>query len=845
LVNLSEKLRLSSLLTRYVVAASALVLVLFVATSYTSHLVNLARKDTSQHILQREDFLQQVRQLRTAIRSIEISQQRFLLNPRRNLSQLRASIDTALMQTQKLQRQPWVSSLHQQDSLAKFSDTLQLLDITMANLIETRLDARKQYPALIYANDSMLPYNKELLTVTNLAIDEFHEHEIFADANYLKFLRIRQMWTQMISNFRMYLANRLGSFDEKQLSVQQHNIVVTLNDIQGLVAALRQQDRAGKLKLQASISIEETDRLLKMWRVDFNKVVKIQNSDKWRADAYLLRTRIHPLFQQLWQSLQTFDSAIDSTTITDMATLAKTNNIQTKLLWGMFAAGIAFILLIYVVLDKLLLLPIRKVVFALRAESHGDQETLLPTPNSQETLQLINAFKEMRQQIHNRQDDLEYQALHDSLTGLANRHLLFDRLKQAIQHARRQQQSLAFYILDLDRFKEINDTMGHQVGDRLLEEVGLRLTETLRDTDTVARLGGDEFAILIEDCKQAKAIHVANKILNAFEQTYHINNLHLYLGVSIGIAFYPEHDHSAQGLIKRADIAMYVAKRSKNGYAIYDIEQDQHSINRLALDSDLRGALEESDQLTLFYQPKLDMQNHLTSEVEALLRWQHPEHGAVPPAEIIPLAEQTGLIQSLTYWVVEAAIQQHLAWRLDGLTIKIAVNISTYNLQDKKFFPSIKSLLLRYQVGGDFLIFELTETAMMSDPAHAIASISAFCELGIQFSIDDFGTGFSSLSYLKQLPAHELKIDKSFVMNMHKNDNDAVIVRSIIELAHNLSLRVIAEGVEDKDTLDLLSIINCDAVQGFYIQRPASASDITTWFRNHFNTIEKQSLCLP
>jgi diguanylate cyclase (GGDEF)-like protein len=510
----------------------------------------------------------------------------------------------------------------------------------------------------------------------------------------------------------------------------------------------------------------------------------------------------------------------------------------------MFAMGMIFILLVYVVLDKLLLLPVRKVVSALQAESHGGQETLLPTPNSQETLQLINAFKDMRKQIHSRQDALEYQALHDSLTGLANRHLLFDRLQQAIQHARRQQQSLAFYILDLDRFKEINDTMGHQVGDSLLEEVGLRLTETLRDTDTVARLGGDEFAILIEDCNLSKAIHVANKILSAFEQTYHVNNLHLYLNVSIGIAFYPEHDHSAQGLIQRADIAMYVAKRSKNGYAIYDINQDQHSINRLALDSDLRAALEDTEQLMLFYQPKQDLESNRVSEVEALLRWQHPEHGLVPPTEIIPLAEQTGLIQSLTYWVVEAAIKQHLAWRQESLMINIAINISTHNLQDKNFFPNIETLLLRYQVSGDFLIFELTESAMMSDPAHAIASITAFCKLGIQFSIDDFGTGFSSLSYLKQLPAHELKIDKSFVMNMHNNDNDAVIVRSIIELAHNLSLRVVAEGVEDKDTLDLLSILDCDAVQGFYIQRPASAGDITEWLSNHYKVKEKQTTWL-
>ena len=260
----------------------------------------------------------------------------------------------------------------------------------------------------------------------------------------------------------------------------------------------------------------------------------------------------------------------------------------------------------------------------------------------------------------------------------------------------------------------------------------------------------------------------------------------------------------------------------------------------LALGSDLREALDNKEQLMLYYQPKQDLQSGQVSEVEALLRWQHPLHGFIPPAEVIPLAEQTGLIQSLTYWVIEAAIKQHFAWQQAALMITISVNISVYNLQDRHFLSSIQSLLGRYHTRGDFLIFELTESAMMSDPAHAIASITEFCKLGIQFSIDDFGTGFSSLSYLKQLPAHELKIDKSFVFNMHNNDNDAVIVRSIIELAHNLSLRVIAEGVEDKDTFDLLRILGCDAVQGFYIRRPSAASDITACLNNYHDKMRSK-----
>jgi diguanylate cyclase (GGDEF)-like protein len=711
-----------------------------------------------------------------------------------------------------------------------------LLASSLANLVNTRLNPRKQYPALIYSRDTMLPINSEFISMINLALAEIRDSKPFDLETHTALVKIRHLWSQNISNFRMYLANRLGSFDEKMLATQERDIYITLDGIQKLLHDLEAKAHDSDLGFQTTISIEQAEKLLNDWQQDFKKVAKIHATDKWRADANLLRHNINPLFDQLWNRMRTLDIAIESSSDVDIASLTEASRLQNKLLWSLFAMGLLFILAVYVMLDRIVLRPVKDVVSALQAEAHGNQETILPTPNSQETLQLIDAFREMRKQIHNRQDALEYQALHDSLTGLANRHLLFDRLQQAIQHARRQSQSLAFYILDLDRFKEINDTLGHQVGDRLLEEVGHRLTNTLRDTDTVARLGGDEFAILIEDCDESKARHLADKILSAFEQTYTVDNLHLYLDVSIGISFYPAHDNNAQGLIQRADIAMYIAKRNKSGYAIYELSQDKHSINQLALGSDLREALENRQQLVLYYQPKQDLLSGQVDAVEALLRWQHPVHGFVPPAEIIPLAEHTGLIQSLTYWVIEEAIKQHLDWKQNGLELNIAINISAYNLQDKQFLQKTQSLLDQHQVDGKFLIFELTESAMMADPAHAIASITEFCKLGIQFAIDDFGTGFSSLSYLKQLPAHELKIDKSFVLNMTTNDNDAVIVRSIIELAHNLSLRVVAEGVENKDTLDLLRILDCDAVQGFYIQRPVAAEKISLWLSENTPT---------
>ncbi|MFO7604044.1 MAG: EAL domain-containing protein [Gammaproteobacteria bacterium] len=837
-----DKLRYSSLRTRYAIASVVLAMVLLAVTTLTSFFTTNVREQTAHHILERKEFLQQARYVRSAIWNVEKSLQSFLLDPHieNSVATLRDHIDTSLLATEYLQQKPWLNRLGQHDNLKEFYASLQQLRTALTELVETRLNTNQQYPALAYSRRTMLPLNTRMVTAINLALEELQEADTLDTEVYIKLLTIRHFWTQIISNFRMYLANRLGSFDEQTLPVQQNDIEVTLHAVLQQITGLQQQAETGRLGLQTSVSLEEAQTLVRQWQTHFAEVVNIHATDKWRADADMLRTTINPFFDQLWERLQALDIAIESSSDLDMETLGDANRFQSLLLWGMFASGLLFILVVYFVLDRLLLRPVKEVVMALQAETHGHQEALLPAPKSEETRQLINAFKEMCTQIHSRQKALEHQALHDSLTGLANRHLLFDRLQQAIQLARRVDQPVALYILDLDRFKEINDTLGHQVGDGLLTEVGARLSQTLRDSDTVARLGGDEFAILIENCSEAKAIHIARKILSAFEQTYQVDNLHLYLGVSIGIAFYPEHDYNAQGLIQHADIAMYTAKRNKSGYAIYDAAKDQHSISRLALHSDLREAIEGKDQLQLFYQPKQNLRSDRVKEVESLLRWQHPQHGWIPPSEIIPLAEHTGLIQPLTYWVIEEAIRQHFVWKKASLDIRISVNISAFNLQDKAFLPKVQSLLARHDTRGDFLMFELTESAMMADPAHAIATITEFTRLGIQFSIDDFGTGFSSLSYLKQLPVQELKIDKSFVLNMTTNDNDAVIVRSIIELAHNLSLRVVAEGIEHADALELLRILDCDSGQGFYIKRPAAATDITAWLLDLTHTENRQ-----
>ncbi len=423
-------------------------------------------------------------------------------------------------------------------------------------------------------------------------------------------------------------------------------------------------------------------------------------------------------------------------------------------------------------------------------------------------------------------------ALYDSLTDIPNRTLLRDRLKLATGNPQQGANRLALLLIDLDRFKDINDTLGHERGDSILKQIGPRIQTVLRPSDLVARLGGDEFAVLLPTVSNVgQAALMAGRILQAFEPAFLLEGLSLEIGASIGVALCPEHGTDADMLIQHADVAMYQAKRQGGGYAVYDSKLDQHSPYKLTLMAELRHAIER-DELVLHYQPKLNLKTQAIIGVEALVRWQHPQRGLIYPDQFIPLAEQTGLIKSLSLWVIDHALKQYTAWQHMGLDIKVAVNLSVRNLHDQELPKQVGELLQFHQVAPQALELELTESAIMADPLRALGVLTRLSELAVNLSIDDFGTGYSSLAYLKKLPVDTVKIDKSFVTDMMTDGDNAHIVRSTIDLAHNLGVQVVAEGVERHEAWLELSILGCDAAQGYYIQRPVPAAELTTWLHS-------------
>lgn len=836
----------NSLRSRYAAVAMVLVLLVLAGAFVAHENVTGARNQTSANIESRNQVLQLTRYIRDSVWQARQSLESFLLDPSlaRHGNRVHEYIGQALTYTEALARQGWIAENQQADRLQDLSQALAKLDRASSRLMDTRLNATQQYPGLALARDPMLRESRRFNTAAGLAMDEMQaaSAEAFRSDAYRLLIDARHMWVQMVATFRMYLANRLGSFNLESLASQERDIGTQLEALDrqlGLLEKMRDQNRLG---LVTEHSLGEMREATGIWKQAFENVKHIHHTNAWRADANIIHEEIDPLLERAWNLLLGIDTEIELSATADVKTLNEVAQYQSRLLWSLTFTGVLFVIIGFFALERWILKPIAQVSEALKAEASGTRANhVLPPVTSDETRNLVDAFTEMQRQVHSRQVALEHQAMHDTLTELPNRALLLDRLEHAISIAFREHHPLALLMMDLDRFKEINDTLGHQVGDRLLQEVGQRLLRTVRESDTVARLGGDEFALVLPNSNIDHARRVAAKALDALEHVFQVEGHHLYISASVGIASFPQHGTSASMLIQRADVAMYVAKRNKVSHAVYDPTQDQHSVGRLSLMSDLREAI-DAGTLELHYQPKLDVALNRVTGFEALLRWHHPKYGNIPPDELIPLAEQTGLIRPLTQWVLDRAIGQCSEWRRDYPELSVAVNLSAHNLQDQKLLEQIESCLQRHQLPAALLTLELTESAMMADPSHGVRLLTELDAMGVGLAVDDFGTGFSSLAYLKQLPVDEIKIDKSFVMDMCEDENDAVIVRSIIDLSHNLGLRVVAEGVENQDTWDLLEILRCDEAQGYHMGRPMPPETVRQWLPPRYR-LETRRVC--
>ena len=515
------------------------------------------------------------------------------------------------------------------------------------------------------------------------------------------------------------------------------------------------------------------------------------------------------------------------------AALAQYEPLKRQLL---MLAGLALIITVIgaVWLARTVSRPVRQLVDAAQRIAAGDYAHPVAIGQRDEFGALATAFNRMQEAVREREDRIVHQAYHDELTGLPNRALMRDRLQLELERARREGHCVAVVVIDLNRFKEINDSLGHEIGDAVLNTVGQSLRTALRASDTVARLGGDEFGAVAgcEDIDDAMAL--AARIEHAWDNPLDLGPTTLRIDPSMGVSVYPEHGDTVETLLRRADIAMYAAKERNARAVLYENGWDERHQYQLTLIADLRDAI-ASDQLTLEYQPQIDLRDGGMSHVEALLRWNHPRLGRVSPQEFVPLAENAGFIRTLTRWVLGEVVRQAGRWRAEGMDLHVSVNISALDLIDDSLPDFVAATLGHHGVPPERLALEVTESAVMQDTAFALRVLQGLKGTGVRLSVDDFGTGQSSLAQLRRLPVDELKIDKSFIFDLKEGNEDAsveAIVRSAIDLGHNMGLAVVAEGVETPYSREWLTRSRCDLAQGFLFSRPLPADAFTQWVRD-------------
>jgi diguanylate cyclase (GGDEF)-like protein len=481
-----------------------------------------------------------------------------------------------------------------------------------------------------------------------------------------------------------------------------------------------------------------------------------------------------------------------------------------------------------IVLARRITQPLAELTQFAKRVRDGDYSGRIELTRGDEIAALATSFNHMLEGIAAREAEVLRLAYEDTLTGLPNRAMFNNLLAQAVQAYRQADTPVSVLVMDLNRFKYINDTLGHDAGDLLLREVARRLRNAVRESDTVARLGGDEFGILLRTGSADRALFVARMIEAVLEEPIDIDGQPVDVGSSIGIARCPADGDEPSVLLRHADIAMYSAKHQKSGVAVYEARFDKHGAEQLSLLSDLRKAIADN-QLKLHYQPKVDLRRGRVAGVEALVRWEHRERGMIPPSEFIPFAEQTGVIREVTRWVIPEAIRQCGAWLSEGLALSISLNVSARDLLDGELPELFTAATQRFGVPPDMVIVEVTESALVEDPQRAQETMRDLKLLGLRLSIDDYGTGYSSLAYIQRLHCDELKVDRTFVTHISGRERDAAIVRSTIDLGHSLGLTVVAEGVEDERSMSVLKELGCDMAQGFGICLPLPPRKLTEW----------------
>ena len=832
---MSKNRKVASLQNQYVISSLLVGTIAIIAALLTyAEIIKNSTRLTSR-ASEISQLLEHSTTITSNISQVDKAVDTFMIEPERN--EQRAIVIQKLENTSNLiyymRSQPTIIELDLDKQLGALSDKIAHLRKTTEQLFTIRLSAIKQFPSLDVSSRLMRPVRNKLYTAFSVTIHELRdENPNKASREFHELIEAQSLWLRTISEYRLYLTNRFGSFSEQTMFNQEKQIEDLVDQLKTQAHTLSDYAKNDFFGFEGNEMILGLPQLIKDWEHAYNEVKKINHSKHWRRDSELMRTTMIPLKDDILYLLDRIDSKLKSENQKIMLRLNETGRSQTYVLAGVIGAFLFYTIISFILLKTLLIKPISLIARTLKEEAHNPSSLAkIELNKTRETADLIEAFVTMGKQIASRQDELEHHALHDTLTKLPNRMLLNQRLKYQALISLRESTKFTLMFLDLNRFKEINDTLGHHIGDELLVQTSDRLSSLIRKVDTIARLGGDEFAILLPNTERSQAVIVALKIASALKRDFIIQNYTLQISSSIGIAEFATDGEDVNTLIQHADIAMYASKKNKSVYEFYDPKEDTHSLAQLSLGRDLNSAI-DNNQLEMHFQPKINLNTGLINGAEALLRWNHSEFGNVNPEKIIEIAEHVDLMDKLTYWIINQSILNCSHTNLPD-NFDLSINLAVQSLRDSNLINETRKAIENNASFKYRLTFEVTESAMMNNPEQSINILNALKKLGIRISIDDFGTGFSSLAYLKQLPVSQLKIDRSFVKDIEDDESDRAIVLSTIKLSHSLGLNVVAEGVENRETMNILKDMECNSAQGYYYSKPLNARDFHQYVINY------------
>lgn len=825
-----------SLRQRYLTVAIIISIALIFAAYFGWRYVERISHGQLQHIENRTDAADALSDIIFRIHTIEKSLQQFITLPTEtNEQSIARSFQLFDASISKLHKNIWIKQDNTLSDLVTSltADKNKLLGAA-EHLMDVRKDETRWMPVMSIMQEQMLNHNLQFMASLDFYIMD-SEDDLESDESietYKLLNEIRHSWQKMISEFRLFVSNVFGVFssDPKAgMESRKVNVELYINRTGKLLDKLDEIVNNSTHDSLNSRTLGEMKLWFSKWKISYKDVIESLQGEHWRQDYILFQGNVQPVLNQIYQrssSLQLELGVASAKNITELTSLAR--NLSDFVILLAITITIAG-LLGYFVFNRTILLPIKNFALALKYEASNKyiDPSKMIVSKATEFKNLRAAFLEMREQIRTRQSNLDHMAYHDSLTQLPNRVLLRDRLELAISRARRDKNNVGLIFLDLDRFKKINDSLGHEVGDQLLIQVAERLLSCVRTTDTVSRLGGDEFAIVVEAVNVDQIANMARKILATFVEPFKVGSHELHSSTSIGIAMGPTDDDDVDALIKDADIAMYHAKDlGRNTYKFYSGEMAAQVAEYLVLENQLHHAV-EANQFSLVYQPIVDLKTGEIISTEALLRWNHPEKGIIGPKHYLHIIEDSGLIRSITQWVLIEASHQYNEYKNAGFPeVRMSVNLSGVLLKDDSILDIVINALEQTKIDPSGLIMEITEDTLLEDLQDAEKALTTLKDMGIRIALDDFGTGQSSLSHLRMNPIDIVKIDRSFVRDIPGDKNDMELVDAVIAMAHKLHMKVVAEGAETKEQVEFLRWHNCDAVQGYYFSEPCEGKAI-------------------